>query len=152
MLWWVCAEGRLTSLLLNLLFRPKAKKFCPKLTFPITMVVLTIIRIWTPPVLQAKTLLVLGTTAHVYPACYMGSNCPGHDGLFARLLLIAVACFVSQGISGTMDSAGFANAGSTCLPSALLPYNRGGVLSFRQACAFMPIQPVQPEAAPAGDR
>ncbi|CAG7856573.1 hypothetical protein MCAMS1_01106 [biofilm metagenome] len=35
---------------------------------------------------------LIGTTAHVYPASQLGSNCPGHDGLFARLLLIALTC------------------------------------------------------------
>ena len=36
-------------------------------------------------------LLAIGSIAHVYPAFWLGS-CPGHNGLFARLVLIALAC------------------------------------------------------------
>jgi hypothetical protein len=36
-----------------------------------------------------------GTTAHVYPAsnCRIDLTMPGHDGLFARQLPIALSCF-----------------------------------------------------------
>jgi len=43
-----------------------------------------------------------GTTAHVYPAsnCRVDLSTPGHDGLFARQLPIAIACFSHLGSGG----------------------------------------------------
>jgi hypothetical protein len=51
------------------------------------------IRIWTPPVLQANLLLVLGYDCTRIFGFSVERNCSSHNGLFARLLLIVLACF-----------------------------------------------------------
>jgi hypothetical protein len=52
--------------------------------------------IWTPPVLQAFHSIKLMVRLHTYIRPVNGLNGPGHNGLFARLLLIALTCSKAQ--------------------------------------------------------
>ena len=53
-------------------------------------------RIWTPPVLQAFYFIKLKVRLHTYIRPVIELKGSGHNGLFARLLLIALTCSKAQ--------------------------------------------------------
>jgi len=55
-----------------------------------------VVRIWTPPVLQAKITFGLWVRLHTYIRPVNELKGSGHNGLFARLLLIAFTCSMAQ--------------------------------------------------------
>ena len=54
------------------------------------------VRIWTPPVLQAKITVGFWVRLHTYIRPVNELKGSGHNGLFAHLLLIAFTCSMAQ--------------------------------------------------------